>query len=135
MNTIKIIVGDNVLDGRCQTYQLLIETELSRKEIGTAFAIGVKYLGFDITEICKDYEDNTLALKEYEKIIGQWPDIPLQCQGNAMVLSEMDLYLTIDEFIEIYLRTVKLGNPNFEYVEKNPDYNNTLNIGGYGLFR
>jgi hypothetical protein len=129
MNTIEIVVGDWSADGHGRTETVVITTDYTAKEVEKAFNAGVKKTGFNIQEHCQEYEDNAVPNDLYDYFDAQGVEYANirhdSDDGNQGIGS--------DDYAKIWLKTCELGDPNFKYkVQSN--YENKVNIGGYGLF-
>ncbi len=125
MNTIIFVTGDPSGDGHGRTSNLSIKTNLSKKEIELAYKKGVELIGFNlIDECCNDYEDNVIYEEELVK---------LKAAGFEIDDTEMDWRIYHQEYEDIYLFFILKGNPEFKY--EIVSSNNTIDMGGYGLFR
>lgn len=125
MEVVNIIVGDWSDDGHGKTETFAIKSNITRDEIDKAYTQAIKTYpklnAFD--SICEDYEDNSIPedLLDELKLLGYQPPKWM----------EKEFRVSREEFVDIYLFIVKLGNPAFEYSHVN---HNELTIGGYGLF-
>lgn len=125
---IELIIGDFGGDGHDKRKSIIIYSNLSSKDMQNAYNIGAEKIGVDlINEIAVEYEDTNFSdekLKKYlkfeiiEKMKWDWND-------------KCDFYLDIESYIDVYLFTILIGNPNFEYKIQQLD---KIDIGGYGLF-
>ncbi len=129
---VNLIVGDWSRDGHEKTDRFTVESNLSKAEIAKAYKAGAKLIGFDITEYCKEFEDNTIPIEKLRLLCPFgliWEDL----DSYSLEEGEMDgLYRAMPgEYVNFYLLIVKAGNPTFEYsYTKGPD----IKIGGYGLY-
>jgi hypothetical protein len=139
----KILLGDTSGDGHSQSESFLIESNLSRSEISKAYDKGTEILGLEyrtnyggverirykgISNFCEDYEDSEI------------PEYFIDLLGMHGVLDKVgdreDLfegYCYSDQFLQIYLGIVKLGDPTFTH-KIISDNVQSIDIGGYGLF-
>jgi len=118
--TINLVLGDISGDGHQQSHTKTILSNLDVHDFLNAYAKGSNLAGVDITELCKDYEDDIIPEEDVVK---------LKKAGLDFAISDG---IWIQEFVAIYLFLVKLGNPSFTYEEL--DKENTIKIGGYGIF-
>lgn len=138
---LQLVLGDWSHDGHNQTDFILLNTNLSKDEIKDAYALAIKKLGFDFTqEVCSEYEDNLLYEKHLDLLLLQGFKI-----GDLGLLDEYSkkeavkffnkkiktLKLYTEEYLNIYLFIIKLGNPNFKYKIIEDSW---IDIGGYGLY-
>lgn len=117
---ISIEVGDNSGDGHGQSKSFFIETEHSVEDIQKAYLLGRAIIGVDISSLCEEFEDCTISKADLKKI-NKWLKPKLT-----------DCMLMPDDFFNIWLRTVQLGNPSLKIQALNAS--NYIDIGGYGLF-
>lgn len=139
---VNLIVGDWSADGHGLTEIITIHTNLSKKDIESAFKNGSRKINIDFeNNLCSEYGDNTIDKEEWNKFIvaglklenldglENWAikgiENDLKMQGKVHVWSEL--------FAHLYLFVVKLGNVDFQYKFSEHDTSN-INIGGYGLF-
>lgn len=130
MNIVELIVGDWSGDGHRQTCNLLVQTNITAKDIEKAYKEGTKKLGFNfIEEVCCDFEEDTVS-GEYLEILKNQLDLS-KCSNFLLEESEDYIVLSIKDYIEIYLAIIRYGDPFCVVFEKKVD---VLKIGGYGLF-
>lgn len=133
---VELEMGDWSGDGHSQTQSLHIRTNLTAKQIETAFKKGAKKVGLDITKCCKDYEDGNLTKEQLEVLKKAGWD-PENCwnynyaKENDQLDDEESFGISTDEFADIYIFTVQQGNPLFQHEELEAE---RIDIGGYGLF-
>mmetsp|Transcript_14990 Transcript_14990/g.16227 ORF Transcript_14990/g.16227 Transcript_14990/m.16227 type:complete len:148 (-) Transcript_14990:86-529(-) len=114
-------------DGHGQSAVIGIKSNLSPDDVMNSYKEGVQELGFDITIYCQDYEDchipdnfiDALEAKGFEAV--EFPGWSNEYPDSVNPA----------EFTQIFLFTVKLGNPSFTYSRVNIS---TFDLGGYGLF-
>jgi hypothetical protein len=71
-NIIQLIVGDYSLDGHERTKTFMIKTNLTTKQLATAYKVGSEKIGFDFINICcRDYEDRTISKKVHDAFFEQ----------------------------------------------------------------
>lgn len=119
-------MGDPSDDGHGKTDDFIIETNLTRQELQSAYQNGSEMVGWDFVScVAEGYEDNLFPLVKYER---------LQEFGNEIAYDryENDVYVDRDTFARTYLFIAKLGNP--ELVWKSIPDTVSIDIGGYGLF-
>lgn len=130
-NNITLQLGDWSHDGHGLTATYSITSSLSIKEINKAYKKGVKKIGVDLGEdICRDYEENFISMQYLHSFIeagytSNYFNISNSIDGGSV--------LTQEEYLQLYLFTVKIGNNKFEYTLVN-DKETIIQIGGYGLF-
>jgi hypothetical protein len=131
-NTIDLVMGDWSDDGHGETEQVTIKSNFNKIWIDRAYESASDILGFCfINEVAKNYEepyiDNELIIKLREVL-----EEPNLLDG---VIDEHAECIGIDsyEYLDIYLKIIKLGDPDFKY-KIIGDNNEQINIGGYGLF-
>lgn len=130
METIRLVVGDWSGDGHEKTQTIYIESNLSTDQLTKAYKNGCKVIGFKLIDyIADDYLDDAIGEDEINKLQTTGFDI-------SKIKTEPDFNgrtasLYVQNYVDIYLHIVKLGNPKFKFEIVNPPY---LNIGGYGLF-
>ena len=118
--TINLVLGDVSGDGHQQSHTETILSNLDVHDFLNAYTKGSTLAGVDITELCKDYEDNIIPEEDIAK---------LKKAGLDFAISDG---IWIQEFVAIYLFIVKLGDSSFTYEDL--DKENTIKIGGYGIF-
>lgn len=126
---VQLGVGDTFDIGhRCQhifTFSCNYDSHAVKK----AFNAGTKIIGFSITDMCKNYQDNKISMEVYDalKMRGLLP---------KWIISDVEEFneepaLDSETFALIYMATAKLGEPSLIYsMRRNP----IVPIGGYGLF-
>lgn len=128
-NTINLVIGDWSDDGHGKTMNFTIVSNLTQRQIENAYEKGTKIVGFDLTEdVASEYQNNTLSIQNYEKLksLGFKHKLDL-CHSNDAEC----LWVSCDDFCEMYIFIVALGNKNFEHKHV---IGKQINIGGYGLF-
>lgn len=134
MEKIALVLGDWSQDGHNKTETVLIESNLSKKEIEKAYQKGAEKAGISICDCCEDYEDNQLSPDQIEKLEAFIPGLRKEFEKHGAVFEEdEDVRIYTDEFTFCYLETVKFGNPKFKYKIVKAD-SAEIQIGGYGLF-
>ncbi len=131
-NTISLVLGDWSHDGHGHTDTVVILSNLTNKQIESAYKKGTKKVGFDfIKDVASDYEDSKISEEQLNKLIS------LGLKGWDKVGDESDedaLYLYTEAYADIYLFIVKLGNEEFEYKILEGELNPEIHIGGYGMY-
>lgn len=133
MNTVQLVTGDPSADGHGKTETILVKTNLSAALLQKAYKKGSKVVGFDFNgNVATDYEDSVIP----ERYLDSLKHFNLLDEELASELNEGDDYYLDgpEEFASIWLGIAKLGNPALEYEIVEPDYENQIEIGGYGLF-
>lgn len=125
---IDLILGDWSGDGHGQSQTVIINSNLRKDELLTAYEAGTKLVGFDlINDVCEEYEDNRMKREYKTKLLDLgFPDF------YEDGLEEDTCYLDQELFAQIFLFICKLGNPSFEHEIVESD--SFIHIGGYGLF-
>ena len=123
---INLCVGDSGHDGHTEQEKFLIASNFSKKEIQKYFEIGAKQINCNITEFCYDDGENFLSNEILQKFIV----LGLKFKINS---SEEEQDISMLDYVNCYLLTVKAGNKNFEFqiLQKNIE---NICIQGYGLF-
>jgi len=121
---INLVLGDWSNDGHGRTTTFNIFTNLSKDEIDQAYKLGTNHLGIDFCDEICDHDSTILPIEVYDK---------LRKNGytGKFKLYKGEIYPDIDDFVDIYLFLVKLGNPKFKYMNIS---DNPLYIGGLGFF-
>ena len=130
MNKIKIVVGDWSGDGHSMTSEYTYDCSINKEELQKAFKEGSEIIGFNLSDICEDYEDNKISEDCVEKVFNHLPDFNFEDFTKEEYDNECDLTLTPDDFVKLYFEIARLGK-NFIY---NKVESESINIGGYGLF-
>jgi hypothetical protein len=120
---LQLVIGDTSYDGHNITDSLIIDSNISERELMKAYYLGSEKLGFDlIGQVATDYQNCNISKIFCQELINHG--------YNKKYLSSN--CLSQDKFYDLFLFIVKLGNTDFKYtVVKIPN----INIGGYGLFR
>ena len=132
MSNKKILIclrtGDASGDGHEKSDETYILSNLSLVDLQQAYERGISNLGIDISLHCRKYEDNTFPKKDYENLI----QAGYNDNGDNLWEDNDIYYMELKVFIKIWLFIARFGNKSFEY--KFLECNNSLNIGGYGLY-
>ena len=122
---ITLVVGDWSLDGHEMMTSFTFETNARNKQhVQSSFRLGVKLLGYDITESCGEYEDNRISDEFKERLSEIYPLWKIDYSESEGMYPRL--------FAEIYMFTVNLGDIEIAY--SMCESRNTIGIGGYGLF-
>jgi len=120
----KITLGDWSNDGHGKKDNFIYQSDSSIEEIREAYKKGAEITGIDLSEICSEYEDTSVP----EKCLEYFPFI------------EDIKYVSPEEFLQMIINTIYLGNPNIKIemmkIENfngywTPDFNISF---GYGLY-
>lgn len=144
MHSIELILGDWGGDGHNITHRIRILSNLTTSEIRNAFNDGKKTMNYKggkgIDNYCNDYEDREIPIDFAEfcedAFYGSGDEYPFKAEDieewNWISEGDKNVSINMEEYTDIYLRTVKLGNPNFKYQYSKSG--SSMGIGGYGLF-
>lgn len=120
-NLLSLCMGDSSGDGHGNTANLVILSNLTGKEFEAAYKKGVRKLKVDVRKsIASECDDRKIVEEDLKK----FTDAGMVWDGDAD-------FLWTDSFPELFLFTVKIGNPDFEYKLAPVEH---VEIGGYGLF-
>lgn len=129
VNIINLTIGDWSNDGHGKTSSVTISSNLSEEEIRDAYSVGSKIVGFDLSEsVCSDYQDTSLSVAYLSSLVKHGFD---EQSIYGYKRNHGGFHLVEQDFVNIFLFIVKLGNSNFEF---NIVKNNEICIGGYGFF-
>jgi hypothetical protein len=135
MNRIELIIGDWSGDGHERTDKFIIDSNLNKNEIVEAYERGVDIIGFDLsTDVCDDYEDHYMPLDKYATLTRLGFIYPREYDGDAINIEGDAVYMHSELFAYIYLFFVKKGNDQFDFSMIKFTTENSIPIGGYGLF-
>lgn len=113
----------------------MIESNLSASEIEEAYEKAKEKLGFDwISDICAGDYDRRLPLEKFQKLftLGVIKDNESDYWERCR---DKDYYIESPLiFADLYLKIIKLGNPNFEYKYLNNSELESIEIGGHGFY-
>ncbi|MBL6991799.1 MAG: hypothetical protein ISR65_18600 [Bacteriovoracaceae bacterium] len=130
---IELQMGDTSCDGHCLKEIKILKSNLSTKQIRKAYQDATNILGFDfINVVAVDYEDSTIKRNMLKKLKDH--GITVNIEDLEYVGPTDDPGINPEEYLELYVQIIKLGNPDFQYKLTNPSWENTIDIGGYGLF-
>lgn len=139
-NRITLVLGDWSHDGHNMTSNFIIDSNLTSKEVESAYKRGASKCGLDLrANVCSDYEDSSISAEDFKKLadagydrgdFGKVDPDDDDPPGDPLKVG-ID-YVDHDEFLRMWLFIVKLGEPSFECKEIR-SYDVTVNIGGYGL--
>lgn len=124
--SICLVLGDYNQDGHEETQDVWIECSKSLQQLELAYALGTKNLGFDfITTVCVEGHVLSKGVKNLLVSLGWKPPKHLVKSKNS---------LDYEDFVNIFLFLVTLGDPEIVVKVVNPPTTPTMWIGGYGLF-
>ncbi len=128
--SVELEVGDSGGDGHDKTDSIIIRTNFNKVALKSAYYVGTAVAEFDlIGDFAEEFEDNLLPKKHYEKLVELGYDKDLEFGDSD---DEENLEISIEDYFNIYLFMIKLGNPKFSYEIISAD--SYLDLGGYGLF-
>lgn len=128
VNSVQLNVGDWSSDGHGKTETISFTANRTAKQVRNAYTKGSKKIGIDLVDgVCEEYEDNTLPKDIFEKL-----------EKAGFAVNEIDEYegkytLYPETFAMIYMFIASLGDEKLSY-KMDENYDNRINIGGYGLF-
>jgi len=130
---ITLTVGDDSGDGHDKQEHYTFESNLSKEEVVKAFKKGTKIVGFDLTELCADYEDSEFPEEERNKFLEhvKLTEMDMPNGSHFEEGNPIDDCMDTELYAGAYLAIAKLGNPKLEtkFIESD-----SIAIGGYGLF-
>lgn len=126
---VSLVLGDPYEDGHGRHKTIHIESNRSAKHMQKSYVKGTALVGVDLAEdLCSDYQSRCIDVTDLKKFIALG-------FNTGYTLDEEtggEVVLDIDTFVQIYLFTVKLGDPKFTF--KIINNKEVIRIGGYGLF-
>lgn len=136
-NIITLSIGDWSKDGHNQSDEVIIETDLTAKQLDAAYKKGVKIVGVDLVkDCCHEFEDNTISVSDAIKMLeagvfelAGWDGIDAETIESEEGIKDV----FSDGWETLYFAFCKIGNPKFKY-KKHKDDRQVLRIGGYGLY-
>lgn len=138
VHTFTLTVGDPSRDGHNQSDTTCFKSNRTLAEIKKSFGMAAKLHSLDITNQCQEYEDSRLDEDYWTRARAAFHNVP-KVLGLSCLSDEDDVgydedcaYIDSDEFMELWLQTAKLVDPDLEW--KQASSNNDEFIGGYGLF-
>lgn len=140
MNDVKehivdLVVGDWSHDGHEKTNVVAVKINVTPNELRSAYENGTKEVGFDLTrDVAADYKDNVLSNERMKVLVANGYDeftVERVEYDNDSSDYTGDYRLRVDSFVDVWLFIAKLGDPSLTYEIVN---NDSVNIGGYGLF-
>ena len=128
-HVVNLILGDSGGDGHEKESMTSIMSNCTKQEIKLAYQEGTKLVGFDLTkQVCYEFDDREINREFYNKLV----ELGLPKNESDFDGDENDpISIWLDDFTEMYLFIVKLGNPDFDYEFLQ---NSDIDIGGYGFF-
>lgn len=131
---IQFVLGDWSKDGHGITKLFTFDINADRDRVMQAYAAGCEIVGFDLTDYCADFEENTIPAEIYDKFIaaggvfekGKEPEVN---DIDADIPTEYFMY--IDSYMYMWLGIAKIGLPELTWKEVRCT---SIDIGGYGLF-
>lgn len=137
-HTFTLTVGDPSRDGHNQSDTTAFMSNRSIQDIQKSFGMAAKLHSLDITSQCEEYEDSKLDENYWTRARAAFHAVPaalgLSCLADEdeVGYDEDGAYVDSDEFMELYLQTAKLADPELVW-EEAPTGRDHF-IGGYGLF-
>jgi hypothetical protein len=154
VNTITLTLGDPSGDGHERTESVVIKSTHTYEQINAAYDAAVRLVGVDIMEnVANEYEEPYMSkdieakLLAYEPVffdglklsrVGYYTERAYDIEQRAMVERAGQhvgcLTLDVDSFVQIFLKMVRIGNPQIVVAVVNQNVIPNIDIGGYGLF-
>lgn len=132
MNTINLIVGDWGGDGHNMINTITIKTNYTADQIRDTFVENSKNLNFLLLDYCSKYEESTIGKDILDPVLQELNVTAEDLNLEDYYEDDEDYHFDSDSYTRLYLAIVKYNNPGFNYKFVNSD--NTVDIGGYGLF-
>jgi hypothetical protein len=127
-------IGDWSGDGHRECDEVVILSNLLANELPPAFQKGSEVLGFNVQKLLDEYEESTIPA-EYVRTLSKHGILKDWGFDTEEKLTEdWDLACEISQYVSLWLRIAKLGNPNFEYEVQETRSLPNVYIGGYGLY-
>ncbi len=126
-------MGDPSADGHEKVDNFLLEfTNCTFEEIEQAYLKGISKLDIPniINTCCEEYEDNLFPIDILEKLNMDYTKFWNYDKDDEINLSKIKI--NTDDWKDIYLKILKIGDPDLEFKIINADA--TIDIGAYGLF-
>ncbi len=136
---ITLSVGDWSGDGHGKSDSIVIRSNLDKKAIEKSYRKATKELGFDFCkDVCAEWEDNNLPKEMLDALVERGlktvkMDIDFDIERSKKD-NEWEVHLWVNDYANIYLFIVALGNKEFQYIPLDGDINPTIHIGGYGIY-
>jgi len=107
-NKMYLVLGDWSDDGHGKSDKILVNVSHNVEQVRKAYEKSCKTLGFDIGEVCSDYEENTVS----EKVM----DIlkTLNYPGYQSLMDE-DSCLDIDTYVDLWFWVIGLCINDFKW--------------------
>jgi hypothetical protein len=132
-NTIDLVIGDWSDDGHGETETVTIKSNFNSVWMGRAYEQASVILGFCfVTDVAYEYETPYISMELITKL-REVLEEPNLLDGDIDPEAEC-IGIEVDEYLDIYLKIIKLGEPDFKYKVLGQE-NEVINIGGYGLFQ
>lgn len=133
-------VGDSSRDGHqvSSTYACEVNKEMTQNDISIHYKKASNKFGFDITEYCKEYEDNKIPIEYGEKlnnliVSNGFKDIFMYKYNLENNIEEEYFEIEPNEFVNIYISIFNLLDESVQMRNIDSEIINKC-IGGYGLF-
>lgn len=135
---INLVIGDWSGDSNGLKETYVIESNLSAKQIEAAYTKATKLLKINlITDVC-DQGEAEITKDQLDKFVAHGANLSEifgydQATIDKHLIKDKKFWIEEDGFLNLYLFTIKLGDPSFTY-EFVTNNNETINIGGNSLF-
>lgn len=160
-NTFQLVLGDWSNDGHGMTENYELLTDASKENIEAAYVVGSTRLDINMNNIAANYQDPYMKGSDLIKLINAGYDPTLsESDWGSTLLDELtdtleleeeltrdlliknlnkfgnneEIPLSCEDFAEIFMFIVCIGDPLIKYVLKFNNANTNIYIGGYGLF-
>jgi hypothetical protein len=129
-HTIKIMIGDWNGDGHNIYETYLIRSNFNKIWMSRAYEAASDELGFCfINEVATEYQNPYAPGYVVAKLREVLEDDNILMDDNMI---DTDYRIYSEQYLDIYLRILKFGDPDFRY--EFVEHDDQIDIGGYGLF-
>lgn len=123
----QLTIGDRSGDGHDQQIYINFRSNKTKESILTSYKLAVELSGFDLEQVCCEYEDNTIAYEDFGKL----QSIGIEIDTESWECNEVGFEPYIEDFISMFFTMIKSQSPDFVYDIYEPD---DLGLSlGYGL--
>jgi len=147
MEKFSLALGDWGSDGHGHSREYIINSNKPQIDIENAYKAAIKKMGFDVLNLCEDYEDNVIPADQWKSIVAAGFDPENRVNGYGLYNETEDSgeqYMDPDGFMVLILWFIQTGDNELQLSPENkvspPNLLKRLNYGhdakliGYGVF-
>lgn len=131
-HSVSLVVGVANGDyGHKQHERFFFDMNRPNGYVRAAFQRAARNYSIDITQLCRDYQDDVLPTKEARVLKMLFQNDPDALAHVVSIEQDCDGHMSTDDFVHLYLFIARIEDPELRWAETTDQ---SINLGGYGLF-